>query len=82
VLTSAQLANIRATYKPRQRVRFLGFGEPDPGRLTPGSLGTIRFVDDLGTVHVDWDNGMRLGCVVGQVGSRRRDRLEVLDEAK
>ena len=24
-------------------------------RLKPGSVGTVRFVDDRGTVHVDWD---------------------------
>jgi hypothetical protein len=79
MLPPAQLASIRATYKPGRRVRFLGFGEPDPVRLEPGTLGTIRFIDDLGTAHVVWDNGMRLGCVVAQVGSRRPDRLEVLD---
>jgi hypothetical protein len=82
LLTAAQLANIHGTYKPGRRVRFLGFGEPDPGQLRPGTLGTIRMVDDLGTVHVDWDSGVRLGCVVCRVDSRRTDRLELLDDAR
>jgi hypothetical protein len=33
-------------------------------KLEPGLLGTISFVDDLGTVHVRWDNGSLLGLCV------------------
>lgn len=29
--------------------------------LPPGTCGTVSFVDDCGTVHTDWDNGIRLG---------------------
>ena len=32
-------------------------------RLKPGDQGTVLFVDDLGTVHVNWDNGSNLGLV-------------------
>jgi Domain of unknown function (DUF4314) len=80
MLTPEQLAHIRTTYMPGRRVRLLGLGEPDRRRLEPGLLGTIRSVDDLGTVHVHWDNGMRLGCIVIQTGSEQPDRLEVLDD--
>lgn len=31
-----------------------------------GTLGTVRFVDSLGTVHVNWDNGSSLGVVYGE----------------
>lgn len=24
-------------------------------RLTPGTKGTVRYIDDTGTVHVNWD---------------------------
>jgi len=30
-------------------------------KLKPGPQGTVVFVDDLGTVHVNWDNGATLG---------------------
>ncbi len=30
-----------------------------------GCMGTVRFVDDIGTVHVSWDNGSSLGIVYG-----------------
>jgi hypothetical protein len=32
-------------------------------KLEPGALGTVRFVDSTGTVHVDWDDGSKLGLV-------------------
>lgn len=35
-------------------------------RLEPGSLGTARFVDSLGTVHVRWDDGTLLSLIPGQ----------------
>jgi hypothetical protein len=82
MLTPEQLADIRATYKARRRVRFLSFGEPDPTQLEPGMMGTIRWVDDVGTVHVQWDNGVQLGCIVITAGSKRADCLELLDDAE
>lgn len=30
-------------------------------QLPPGTTGTVAMVDDMGTVHVDWDNGSKLG---------------------
>jgi hypothetical protein len=31
--------------------------------LKPGDRGTVTFVDGLGTVHANWDNGAKLGLV-------------------
>lgn len=30
--------------------------------LPPGTCGTVTFIDDEGTVFVDWDNGVTLGA--------------------
>lgn len=43
-----------------KRVRLVHCGDPYT-KLVPGLLGTVAFVDDLGTVHVLWDNGSMLG---------------------
>ena len=43
-------------------------------RLTPGALGTVSLVDDVGTVHVNWDDGSHLGLVPGE------DRWEVVED--
>lgn len=37
----------------------------DPRPVPPGTKGTVMFVDGLGTVHVRWDDGRRLGLVPG-----------------
>lgn len=29
-----------------------------------GTLGTVTNVDDMGTIHIDWDNGSTLGIVL------------------
>lgn len=38
----------------------------DPRPIPPGTKGTVRIVDDIGTVHCDFDNGRRLGLVSGE----------------
>jgi hypothetical protein len=53
------------------RVRLLSLSD-DWSDLKPGALGTVIHIDDLGTVHVDWDSGSSLGLVPGQ------DSYEVL----
>jgi hypothetical protein len=65
-------------YVKGDRVRFLPFGEPDPhSRLTAGTEGTVVHVDDLGTVHVQWDDGGRLGMIVDPPAGQPPDRIEL-----
>lgn len=37
----------------------------------PGTKGTVSFVDSVGTVHVNWDNGSSLGAVYGEDSIKR-----------
>lgn len=30
-----------------------------------GTMGIIDFVDDVGTIHVNWETGSTLGLVIG-----------------
>lgn len=48
-----------------RRVRLVHCTDPWTA-LSPGSLGTVSLVDDMGTVHVHWDDGSRLGLVPGE----------------
>jgi hypothetical protein len=49
------------------RVEAVHFGPSkvidDNITVPPGTQGTVHFIDDTGTVHVQWDNGARLGLV-------------------
>lgn len=49
-------------YKPGTRIE-LDFMGDDPRPIPPGTRGTVRIVDDMGTVHCDFDNGRRLGLI-------------------
>lgn len=43
-----------------KRVRLIRCTDPYT-ELRPGDEGTVRRVDDIGTVHIKWDNGSSLG---------------------
>lgn len=45
-------------------------------KLVPGDRGTVRYVDDAGTIFVRWDNGSGLGIAYGE------DRCKKLDSVK
>lgn len=36
-----------------------------------GTRGTVMGVDDVGTIHISWDNGSGLGVVYGEDRCRR-----------
>lgn len=55
------------------RVEFVYSSDPYT-RLTPGTRGTVRRVDSLGTVRVAWDDGSSLGMVPGE------DRFRVVTD--
>jgi hypothetical protein len=48
-----------------KRIELISTTDPYTG-LKPGDLGTVDFVDDLGTIHINWDNGSQLGLVPGE----------------
>jgi hypothetical protein len=60
--------------KSGDRVELISTDDPYT-RLRPGARGTVGHVDDLGTVHVNWDDGSRLGLV-----EERGDRWRVVEE--
>ena len=57
------LQKIRDKYPAGSRVRLLHMD--DPQAPPEGTEGTIRFVDDIGTIHVSWDTGSGLGVCLG-----------------
>jgi hypothetical protein len=50
------------TVKKGDRVRLVRCTDTYT-KLEPGALGTVVYVDGLGTVHVDWDSGSKLGLI-------------------
>lgn len=59
---------IRETTESRligKRVRLLSTSDVHT-KLKRGDEGVVTYIDDYGTVHVKWDNGSRLGMLVGE----------------
>lgn len=46
----------------------------DEQAVPSGTKGTVRLVDDMGTIHMDWDNGRTLG-IIPEV-----DEFEIIEE--
>lgn len=58
------VALLRQQYPVGCRVELVCMDDPY-SRLTPGDQGEVALVDDIGTVHVAWDNGSSLGVAYG-----------------
>ncbi len=51
--------------RPGDRIELIYTNDPFTSLLS-GAQGTVLFVDDIGTIHVKWDNGSRLGLIPGE----------------
>lgn len=62
---------LRESFPRGCRVELLQMDDPQAPPI--GTLGTVIGVDDLGTIHVNWDNGSGLGVAYGEDACRRID---------
>lgn len=51
-------------YPPGTRLELKEMDDPY-APVQPGTRGTVAAVDDMGTIHMKWDNGRTLGVVPG-----------------
>ena len=61
--TKEELELIRERYPVGCRVVVHYMEDSRP--IAPGTKGIVRTVDDMGTVHCNFDNGRRLGLIPG-----------------
>lgn len=48
--------------------------------MESGTRGTVRVIDDIGTLHCDFDNGRSLGVVPGEDSFRKLTDEELAEE--
>lgn len=78
----SRMANrIKAEYPEGTRILLIKMGDDDPRPIPQNTRGTVKFVDDMGTVHCSFDNGRNLGLVRGADRFRKLTEQELEEEA-
>ena len=60
----ATVGMLRINYPKGTRVELVKMDDVQAPPI--GTQGTVQLVDDIGTIMVDWDNGSKLGVVLGE----------------
>lgn len=69
-LSALEIELLKETYKQGTRIECLYMA--DAYHAVPkGTLGTVEHVDDVGTIHVSWDNGQGLGLIPNEDGFKK-----------
>ena len=63
------IGQLRKNYPAGCRVELVHMD--DPQAPPAGTRGTVTGVDDIGTIHVRWDNGCGLGVAYGEDSCRK-----------
>lgn len=61
----AQVESLRQRYPEGTRIVLRRMNDPY-APVPPGTKGTVTYVDDMGQIGVNWDNGSRLSLVPGE----------------
>lgn len=62
-------------YPPGTRIELLHMDDPY-APVPSGTRGTVKFVDSMGTIFPEWDNGRTLGVVSGEDSFRKLTQEE------
>ena len=68
-------------YPPGTRVMLLHMNDPY-SPVEEGTRGTVKAVDDIGQLHMQWDNGRTLALVPGEDAFRKLTQEEIDQELR
>ena len=77
-ISKEALTKLKENYPVGCRVELTMMSDPYNTTLVPGCRGTVRAIDDIGTIHVQWDCGSSLGVVYGEDACRKLDSVRVV----
>lgn len=66
VINEWQLKQLREEYPVGTRVELIHVDDSYNRKLVPGFQGAVLWVDDMGTIHVNWDCSSGLGLIPGE----------------
>lgn len=56
--------DIEKMYPVGTRIKLI-YMDPPEKHLPPGSIGTVRYIDDASQIHMRWDCGSSLALIPG-----------------
>ena len=74
-----QVEYYKVSYPLGTRILLIHMGS-DPRPVADDTRGTVRCVDDMGTIHCDFDNGRCLGIIPREDTFRKLIETELLQE--
>lgn len=69
-MNKERIQMIKEAYPKGTRIELLSMYDPF-APIYAGEKGTVRCVDDMGTIHMNWDNGRTLGLIYGEDSFRK-----------
>jgi len=72
--TQQEIEELRNKYVPGIRIKLIFMD--DVQRPDSGTVGTVVGVDDIGSIHMKWDNGSSLAIVPDE------DEFEIVEDEK
>ena len=64
MITNSELNVLRKQFPTGYKVRLIKMNDLFAPQV--GTIGVVKYVDDIGTIHVKWENGSGLGVVYGK----------------
>ncbi len=76
-----QAKRYKEQYPPGTRLQLMSMEDPY-APVESGTRGTVKLVDDIGQIHMHWDNGRTLALVPGQDSFRTLTEAELAQEER
>lgn len=73
---SREAKRIKEQYPPGTRIELISMEDPF-APVPPRTRGTVKIVDDIGQLHMSWDNGRSLAVVPGEDSFRKLTPEEI-----
>lgn len=70
-LNKKEIQYIKDMFLPGTKIKLLKM--EDIQAVPPNTIGVVQFVDDIGTIHMNWQTGSSLGLIVG------KDEFEIIN---
>ena len=74
-----RVASTKLNDPPGTRLELIEMGD-DPRPVASGTRGTVKVVDDMGSIHMQWDNGRTLALIPGEDRFRKLTQAEIAQE--